>query len=1185
MVSATSSSVLISPTEVFPGPRAFKVEEAKLFFGREREAGQLNDLVQTYQDVLLYAQSGAGKTSLINARLIPHLGIENCYLARLGGELPPGVDPEEIPNIFVYNLIASTVTDASKMSAVRQATLEQHFQIPQDREQTFLILDQFEEIFTNYPERWSDRRPFFEQLRSLLRKNPTLHVLFAIREEYMAALEFYSDLLPNQFHIRYYLQRLRAEQATAAIVGPLSQSTLSIDNRHPANLAEKLVTSLRTVPVKTPKGVVTILGEFVEPLHLQVVCQNLVAQLNSGVIPTAKDQVANFTDVDHALSEFYKRAVTTTVEESKVEEGRVRRWFDHELITAAGTRGIVFQGECETAGLPNAAVNVLARANIIRGDNRGGAWWYELTHDRFIAPIRRSNEEWRQARGDAYQLGQQLLTRAEEWDKAGRLPEHLLNESELKEAQTWIKGPEAEQEGYDDKLEDLISASAEALQVKKEQQRILEMQAHSAQRFRNLALLLGVVCIAALLLLLWGYRQRREVESFRLAGGVLHLLRSAPEKSVLLAMHAVAAEPSPQNFEALNRSLHRLRLLHILTGHKDKVTAVAFSPTDHLLVTGSEDHTAKIWDTETWTLLHTLDFGPRTVRSIVFSTDGTRLFTVSNNEGESMLELWSPQTGEPAGQKRMGGWTMDAAYYPKAQVLATAELNVSETAVKTTIRFWDATDLSFRELAHWTDDNMVNAIAFDHVGSVLATADSDKIVRLWPYKACMAGHACKPMMELKGNSDKIMGIAFSPDNSYLASAGMDRSVRIWNHSGENKYTLPDAHSNTVFAVAFDPSGRLISASADGTAKVWDPFSGHQLANLSGHSQPVEDVAVSSDGRFVATASWDRTVRIWDVGGHKGFITDVAFSPDGKLLATASRDKTVKLWDSATVREIQTLQLDDQINSVVFNHEGTLLAAAAGKVAHVWDVGARKWSVQMSLRVEVNVVAFNPHTSELALGADSGSVILYEPKVGAHPRILGHNETGVSALAFSPDGKWAASAAGDDPILLWDANSSAGTPRCKITGDHEYVDAVAFSPDGQMLATGSLGGAVRLWNASNCAGLRSLAGHRNAVVELAFSPDGRSLASASWDGTVRLWDRFTGKEKTHFELDTAVDSVAFSPYGARLGIAAHDIVPQIYDLNAKDLLSQAHLRIKDLGATLQPDECLLYFDSKACPPMP
>src|SRR5947209_4835469 len=321
MASALKIVPSLSGTDVFPGPRAFKVDETRLFFGREREASQLTDLVISYQDVLLYAQSGAGKSSLINARVVPKLGAENCFVGRVGGELPPGVQLESIPNIFVYNLIASTIKDATKASGITEATLEQYFHAPPNRDITFLIIDQSEELFTAYPERWTDRRPFFEQLRLLLKQNPSVHVLFAIREEYLASLEFYSDLLPNRLHIRYYLQSLRRAEAAQAIDGPLEESGLTIGEQ----VTRKLVDSLRTVPVQTSRGEANVLGEFVEPLHLQVVCQNLVTQLKSGETVVTEEQVSTFADVDQALCVFYERALATAAAESKVPEAKIGR--------------------------------------------------------------------------------------------------------------------------------------------------------------------------------------------------------------------------------------------------------------------------------------------------------------------------------------------------------------------------------------------------------------------------------------------------------------------------------------------------------------------------------------------------------------------------------------------------------------------------------------------------------------------------------------------------------------------------------------------------------------------------------------------------------------------------------------------------------------------------------------------
>src|SRR5690242_6344366 len=391
---ASALQIVPSPSskEVFPGPRAFKVEESHLFFGREREASQLTDLLITYQDVLLYAQSGAGKSSLINARVVPKLGPDNCFVARVGGELPPGLSADSISNIFVYNLIASINKDPGKVSTLAHTTLDEYFRFGPDSDTRFLLIDQAEELFTAYPERWTDRRPFFELIQTTLKQNLSLHVLFAIREEYLASVEFYSDLLPNRLQIRYYLQSLRKKQAEDAIVGPLQQTGLGVDKQ----VVDKLVDSLRTVPMQTPRGMVNVLGEFVEPLHLQVVCQNLVSELEQGA--TVEEQISTFAGVDQALADFYERAVAGAASNSKVPEGKIRSWFDHELITPAGTRGIVYYGDTETAGLPNSAVIALAEQNILRGERRGGALWYELTHDRFIGPIRRSNQLWREKR-------------------------------------------------------------------------------------------------------------------------------------------------------------------------------------------------------------------------------------------------------------------------------------------------------------------------------------------------------------------------------------------------------------------------------------------------------------------------------------------------------------------------------------------------------------------------------------------------------------------------------------------------------------------------------------------------------------------------------------------------------------------------------------------------------------------
>ena len=220
----------------------------------------------------------------------------------------------------------------------------------------------------------------------------------------------------------------------------------------------------------------------------------------------------------------------------------------------------------------------------------------------------------------------------------------------------------------------------------------------------------------------------------------------------------------------------------------------------------------------------------------------------------------------------------------------------------------------------------------------------------------------KPIARFAAHKEVILNQAFSPDSARLATVSFDRTVEIWDVAKRKRVAQIGDHSDTVQCVAFDPAGkRLATGSMDRTVKISDGVSGSGLLTINPELKGILAVAFSPDGRYVLTAGESPELRWWEIAdisesvtergwtptrklqGHVGPVYHMRFSPDGSVLATASGDRTVRLWDGKSGQQLRALvDADDLLYSVAFSPDSRLIAAGGGDgITRLWEVSSGK----------------------------------------------------------------------------------------------------------------------------------------------------------------------------------------------------------------------------------------------------
>jgi WD40 repeat protein len=290
--------------------------------------------------------------------------------------------------------------------------------------------------------------------------------------------------------------------------------------------------------------------------------------------------------------------------------------------------------------------------------------------------------------------------------------------------------------------------------------------------------------------------------------------------------------------------------------------------------------------------------------------------------------------------------------------------------------------------------------------------------------------------------------------------------------------------------------------------------------------------------------WQCTATLLGNQSSLAGVNAVAIAPNNQTVASASDDKTIRLWDIDTKALLSTLSGQARVNAISFHPEKVDLLASSGhdRTIQLWNLQTKQAQSLTDHRYAINAVAWSPDGEILASGSADKMVKLWGVAGELMTTLEGHR-LAVNAIAFSPIGSIVLSASADSSVRVW--NYQTFELLQVLTGHTGAVTAIAFAPNGQLFATGSEDRTIRLWNTAwECVG--TLPGHPWLVSGLTFSPNSRTLLSSSWDQTVKLWDVNTGAEIESLVGHTdSVTSVAIARDGGAIVSGSKDRTVRVW----------------------------------------
>ncbi|WP_283136368.1 hypothetical protein [Rhizohabitans arisaemae] len=1139
----------------YPGLAAFRARDADWFFGRSDLVTRLSRRLRADGPqglTALFGASGSGKSSLIQAGLLPALPREWCPVV-----FTPGAHPlAELADALAVRtgddpgaLAARVAEDPSSVGPLIGTWLADR----PERTHLLLVVDQFEETFTLCSDT-GERDVFLRAVREAARAPlDRLRVVLAVRADFYAHCSGDPHLVAA------------LTEGTQVPIGPLSQD----------GLREIITAPAAKAGLDVEADLVTVLCAEAggEPGALPLLSHALRETWRRRTGPVLR--LGDYRAGGGLRGSIAQTAETIYLAGDAVRRRAIRTVFLRLTALGEGTKDTRRRvGHAELTGVTGAGdlLETLARARLVVLDRDT----VEVAHEALISAWPRLRH-WLADSRDDLRTHRRLTQAALTWAELGRDRGTLLRGGYLAALRDWAA---RRREDLNTLEEEFLAACSGA---ERRRSRLARYLVAAMAVLLALAVAAAVTAVNAQDV---AHDQRDTALAEKAAGEAAALREADPALAAQLGLAAYGLAPTV----ATRSSLLSAFAAPFATKIAHHINTVAFAPDGRVMAAGGDDRTIRLWDMSAPhrpVLLADLPGQPDAVESIGLIDGGRTMISAAYDGSVRFWDLSEPR--RPV--LRSGFAAHDAAVYhalpgPDGRTLFTA-------GGDGTVRVWDLSRPSRpTRIAELTGHKtMIGAAALSRDGDTLVTGGPDGSTRIWDVRT---PRRPRLLTRLPDRKDQVTSVALAPDGRTLAVAGYDHRTTLWDLTSPGEpvaLATPAGHTAPVQKVAFSPDGRLMATGGwDFTVRVWDvsrPRRPTAHTTLSGHTNTIWGLAFSRDGSHLISAAADGTALVTDLpgpvlAGHGGALSTLDVRADGRLAVVGGEDSTARLWDVADPHRPVPLPVltghTAQVKAVAFSGSGRL--AASGGIdtrVHLWDVSDPRRPVRrdtLETGADVRTVVFLPGDGLLAsAGGSVAEVKLWAVSGRRQRRPIGVIKQNMGSLSLAADPRGGLLAVVQDrEVHLWDVRDPRRPSRTAVFTAHpNTVQKIVFDRGGHRLATAGLDGTARVWDVADPArprALATLASHVGGVQSVAFAPDGRILATAGLDGTARLWRLRADAPPEPYAVLTGhgdrVHALVFGPGSHTLLTAGEDRTARLWDVDphrvAARICALAHPRI-------------------------